>query len=1280
MDEKLWLELKSLLERRGARVGDAMDETKVIPWREAVGLLVPGVQEILADEADSGKVRCIAKFISLVSPPAGLLLTGTGLIFQTVAKRRNRDERDKEVTQLFSEAMKTVTKNHQPIPADFFTRRRIKAIYGLGFGTTEGTAYEENMAALIPVSTSDEDMDNKFSRTAVECALYQAFSIIYKRSLGDRAFASLLNGLHWYLMSQMPPPKWWWTGFWQQYGEYLAYNEHSILRRHDDLAPKDYIPAVFTSDSTQEPRPMSDGDSGFDAERFAAGEEGVRRFIRISADPGMGKTALVGYMLLQSSQRLADLESTVVPIPCFFQDPNGNGQFCPAFSDKLLDYLVKMPLELVGNAHGWAMMKSALRRWWENGLDRNTILLLDGFDYFSPTEAGHWVGWVLQEGNSAYWSPRGPKSSSVQCRVLVTGRPWVWQLRETNELNTEKMYKTYFGHGFDDNGLRKYLGGYYDAVCEKFGNKESREMLARPLVAEKVREMARKGEKRGGEAGLKSLRTGALADIYDSILEFTFKNNEKRVGNLEVEDCWEGWMRLSLFQLWRDRESITESFSWRNDKDLTTMISHWSSAYRPWASTWLASQRKGDPPALLHVGLEGDIVTKGESRKLFRYSHLTFKEYLAGRALVKLDDVSREAPELDGVLNPIDRMLRIVRRCHECGDVGERGLGIRDLEVWSGILCLAAGHIDSPAERDKLVEGLLRMGEIWLAGRIIVDGGMEVSPKWSNLLCCLLVHGGGDSDPGRWYTHETSVFETNVQLHALDLSSVGNKKDSLPGEAVDVVNAALDNLHGRYEGGEPAGGNRLSHTLRQYDPLVVTLWDLLEGLAGTGQPRHQLPFPSLFARLYEYGYQTTYQKKLFQTAPILGAGSGWRFEPKRPRIITDAFPQSEKDSKKEEPNKDAAAKVEKVIRQSITNSRWRQERTLVERTWMLECLRGQAIGLVRSYRLNERDAALAVARGAAKTMYVEPCSDNVSKNDRATLVCLMGEIEYALAYGEVVRQQYRAMKEKHKDEWNSAGDLCKGYWQRLVDVEKLYATCCVNEIEHLRLIRRGFASVLYHFCLMRNTAISWKLSSATSTGAFAWRPEGEDLCEWMPNEGPIELLLVACIERAIALFESDQNGQEHYRSLLKARLLLGFYLFPLIERSGDIKFVIYEKLRESLNEAVKTADAQRDRATEDLMLSGVAYGNRGICQVYWAGEKGNDLDRALEDLDKGLELLAEQSRCVPEDEDCHDKRDALLRTAGKIRDSGSSPRSVLDKMLSEDWKLYGNLLLNPELF
>jgi len=149
----------------------------------------------------------------------------------------------------------------------YFTKKRIKIIYRLGFDSTlvgfngkvTKTDYDECLQQLVDgfpgrvMSEVDPDgqtsnHDGRISpRIIIECALYRTYSHILERSLTQPAFAPLLGDRHWYLTDLLKPPAWWWTGFWQKYGTYLTHDKNSPLKRKGIL-PEDYIPIVFSDD------------------------------------------------------------------------------------------------------------------------------------------------------------------------------------------------------------------------------------------------------------------------------------------------------------------------------------------------------------------------------------------------------------------------------------------------------------------------------------------------------------------------------------------------------------------------------------------------------------------------------------------------------------------------------------------------------------------------------------------------------------------------------------------------------------------------------------------------------------------------------------------------------------------------------------------------------------------------------------------------------------------------------------------------------------------------
>ena len=1064
---------------------------------------------------------------------------------------------------------------------DFFGEETLLAILRIGLlhAPTQNSARKEFELLAERAGASSHPAPEIVTR-AMETAIYRIYLPIY-RGLGRFAEKFSMDSWHW-IFSSDQAPHWWWTGIWHRVVPKFREALDAALRY-----PADYVPASFARKKKESEL--------FQEEEFLSDAENkpIFRFVRISADPGMGKTSLVASLAAKALDNLLQLKSLVIPLPVLFHDFDWKPEKGMAQdSEVLMDFFKSILFRLFRGMWPIAEYEKFIVNWLDSP-DRPVMVLADGFDLVEKDFAKKIVADFL-----SFSSPMSPlNGDNIMYRVIITGRPWSWEAGGIDEQLDNRRYIEFKGKGFDDEKtLRSYFGAdsSEDAEWLEQITEEEKDNLRIPMIANAVKSIFE-------NAPGSRIEFSNLAKIYKKLVEKIFGEHLSREKDISVDEAIEGWCRLSLFGMWRDPGQVRQHIDWKRDIELRAMIAKWSENGHEWARSWVDATNKipAIRPPLLSSGLERSGENK-DSDRFFYYCHQTFKDYFAALALCKLEDIETEAPDISlGINERIDigdRIGRLVQCCQN--DDTDGRLQLTDLRQWKQCMIFLGGMIEDEQIGDSVVENLVRKGEPWIAGHMVYRGKMPIGSRWKNALPYLLKFGGGDVSPGFWYDYRVSGEDDCFGL--IDISELA--KRPIPTRLAEYLSEALSNLEKRYDRQD------VRHDMAAYDGLSVSILDILHFQGRDVSFSHR---KDILKRLSDYTYVHSLSDA--DQRAIYGAACGYCLPSER----NANHPW--KDGKH---ILDYANVYFYIVSKRLKNGfvaavseGWRATATVVEKAKMGFALRHIAVAMARSARWNERRAALDALIEIVDQLKGDK-SCEFDDEARFNLLELEAQLSYTDHYGWASIQRYMQGDLKLKLTQKEISNVLAEFWEKFVELVRGYESF--------------YSKRAIGFFWGAGYPLAWKAMGEIIYNSIlldaGWSPPPEPSFSSMPK-GDRESMGY-CYGKVVEMDERVCRKINHIG--LRRRLVK-----DLVSRTWASGIEKKEADPDQLSGIDRAIDIILEEKFQefDFMLSAVCFANRGIIRFFVGNEKG-----FREDIDTARKLLGKHLLYVnPHDLDAKEK-------------------------------------------
>jgi formylglycine-generating enzyme required for sulfatase activity len=338
----------------------------------------------------------------------------------------------------------------------------------------------------------------------------------------------------------------------------------------------------------------------------------------IVGDPGSGKTTYLRRLAHNAAEKALADSGAPIPLPIKIADLVKHIHECrKSGKDAESSAWLAHYLGVRNAALGWGVSEA----WFAKLLrDGRAVVLLDGLDEAPDAETRAEIARAFEYATVEF----------KKCRFVVTTRPQAYVgealLRGFHEARIEPLEKDAVALFF-----RKWSSGLYPDLPEK-AQAHAAELTAALAARPEIRRLASNpvmltalavvhwNERRVPEQ---------RADLYEAILWWLSRQRETQPGREKADRCLRLLQALALAM--QDHEE-----------------GHKVSVPLDWAAGALAREFSGPPEAAAFLQREtvdsGIIVTRGD----VQFWHLTFREYLAARAIAAMGDDERIRVLFDG--------------------------------------------------------------------------------------------------------------------------------------------------------------------------------------------------------------------------------------------------------------------------------------------------------------------------------------------------------------------------------------------------------------------------------------------------------------------------------------------------------------------------------------------------------------------------------------------------------------------------------------------------------
>jgi HEAT repeat protein len=473
-----------------------------------------------------------------------------------------------------------------------------------------------------------------------------------------------------------------------------------------------------------------------------------RRHAVVLGDPGIGKTALLKYLALQTAGRKIPELSHLLPIFVSLND------YIAERAKHLDEFIIDR------FSRQYELDKRIVKDFINRKLNDGTLLLLlDGLDET-------YIGENATEARKSYKNVRNEIASIAETysdiHIVVTSRKAVY-LDDPIQVHSAS-FKELEMIGFQREDVRDFVVRWFQARPIKEANSELsinpepfilklqqqsrlRELAVNPLFLAIITNMYHEGLRKGNtEPDIPINRASLYKKYVDSLFQGW--------------DSSKGFARAADFKV-AEKKAVLKELAWKMHNGMVSSLGKKDTEEIIQAFLKERGKREGKYAELLlnEIMAQGLLIGQdGEETEAFSFSHLTFQEYFVAEAIVDAD--SREKHNRAAGDLPGDRLLK------RYGD-----------PWWDGVIFLYAAYTKREDFISRIMAALAQNDDIFntrllLAGRLLAAKPTSIG---------LQVNGKGNLENVR-----------NKLLEDLRTTSYSPMADTIAEVLVDLADAAIN--------------------------------------------------------------------------------------------------------------------------------------------------------------------------------------------------------------------------------------------------------------------------------------------------------------------------------------------------------------------------------------------------------------------------------------------------------------------------------------------------------